>query len=811
MSGLPDGGNSVFGDPDPKGDRAARRYINTITYENGVIAKLAGLAQMSRTKTNVTKFNTCRETLERSVNLLRQCTDITAVLEPKVRKAVSIGDAALGVHLPIAPVVSQSDTSLTSINNSVERPAPVVGPPGQVQGPSAPAAETLQPPATRAMEELISRLPTDAYPSTGRPNSGERVAGNDTGAGPTGFGAASAGCPNFRQSSHISLTSTPVAGPNASSAASAGCPNFQQPSHISLSAAAPRAYGRSQGDAAHRAAPAPTSNAPSSQNQNIQFNPEAEIAEMRKKYLESKESIERLRQQIIQLEEIVEECEPTENSQSIPTPVRPSVAQIVHPNDRTQNQLKSRLLAFATESVPPDRTAGSVPASRTPTMTSVYPGNSQPNPQSNPNLPSQSRSVHSSQSANPYAYLTPSQNNPTPSLGGGDSDLAASLLTVNLRTHSRELMMMGRPEKEKRFSGKPGEDFESVMATFDRVTSLPGITDDLRCLELGHWLSGNPLIILTQYDKVREADVAYGQIRAHLERIYGRKVFTAKEMTSDLTKGNKLKDPEEIEEFLLRLEKIYVDAVATSRDATFSTNDTYTELLQKKLPHFYIIKWATKKTKADNEYMKDKTKPYSLNFPTFVAFCREINDTSRNQLAITGHTKNKKGHNNNHQTRSHDIAATSAQSAAPGNRPNFQGGRGKGKKGFNRPGQNNQTNKQPTQTQPASTQNPMPPNKQNFSATMTAKPAPPTRNPTPPARVPGSCHCIKCNVSTHATIKCHGMWAMDREGRTNAVKEAKSCFRCFGNDHFSKKCPRPISCTECQSDRHNALFHNSEK
>ena len=73
-------------------------------------------------------------------------------------------------------------------------------------------------------------------------------------------------------------------------------------------------------------------------------------------------------------------------------------------------------------------------------------------------------------------------------------------------------------------------------------------------------------------------------------------------MTADLTKGNRLKDPEDIEEFLLKLEKIYVDAVATHRDATFSTNDTYSEILQKKLPNSYVLKWATKKTKADNEY-----------------------------------------------------------------------------------------------------------------------------------------------------------------------------------------------------------------
>ena len=765
MPGLP-GKNSVFVDPDPKGDRAARRFINTITYECGVIAKLAGAAQSARSKPTVSNFNTCRETLERTVNSLRQCTDISAALEPKVIHALRIGDAALETHLPAPPVVTQSDTSLNRSNNNENN---------SVQNLPAPT-ETLQPLGTRIMDELTTDLPTDPRPSTERPNSGERVAENCPGTGPTGFGVASAGGPTIFRSN--------------------------------LSTEAPRAYGRSQGDAAHRAAPASDNSTPTPQNDTAAFDPEAERAELRRQFSEMRDVMINLRQRMKQMGEIIEESENIEEIEEIhpppdPQSVSPPISQTDHPNDRTQNQLKSRLLNLSVETVPPDCVAGSVSFSNSPTTAPAQHHNAQP---AISNQPTQSRSTHSNQSANPYAYLTPSQNNPNSNMGGGDSDLAASLLTVSLRTHSRELMMMGRPDKEKRFSGKPGEDFESVMATFDRVTNLPGITDDMRCLELGHWLSGNPLIILTQYDKIKEADVAYREIRTHLDRIYGRKVFTAKEMTADLTKGNRLKDPEDIEEFLLKLEKIYVDAVATHRDATFSTNDTYSEILQKKLPNFYVLKWATKKTKADNEYMKDKTKPYGLNFPTFVAFCREINDTSRNQLAITGSTKNEKGQNNNQPTRTHSIAVTSAQPAAPGNKPNFQGGKGRGKNHPSKPGRNNQTQQQPTQAQPASTRNPSNQNKpQNPSTNTTTKPPP--RNPTPPARVPGSCHCVKCNVSTHATIKCHGMWGMDRDGRTKVVKEAKACFRCFEADHFSKNCPKPILCTECQSDRHNALFH----
>ena len=586
MAGLPDGENSVFVDPDPKGDRAARRLINTITYESSVIAKLAGAAQSARSKSTVSNFNACRETLERTVNALRQCTDISAALEPKVINALRTGDAALEGHLPITPLASQSDTSLNRLNkdknDSVERPAPAVGPSGQVQNPPAPA-ETLRPLGTRIMEELTSGFLTDQRPSTERPYSGERVAENCPGTGPTGFGVASAGGPTISQSNsaagQVEAASThgpvPAApGPTGPGIASAGGPTISQETasvhgpvsaapgstgsgvasaggptifRSNLSTEAPRAYGREgrASDPVRRASdPATVNNTPNPQNSSDAFDPEAERAELRRQFSEMRDVMINLRQRMKQMGEIIEESENIEeieeiHPQPVPQSVSPPISQTDHPNDRTQTQLKSRLLALSTEKVPPDCVAGPVSSNR-PTTMPVQHRNAQP---TNPNQPTQSRSTHSNQSANPYAYLTPSQNNnSSPNMGGGDSDLAASLLTVSLRTHSRELMMMGRPEKEKKFSGKPGEDFESVMATFDRVTNLPGITDDMRCLELGHWLSGNPLIILTQYDKIKEADVAYREIRSHLDRIYGRKVFTAKEMTADLTKGNRLKD-----------------------------------------------------------------------------------------------------------------------------------------------------------------------------------------------------------------------------------------------------------------------------
>ena len=44
MAGLPDGRNSVFTEPTLAGERAARRLINTITYESAEFLRLRHIA-----------------------------------------------------------------------------------------------------------------------------------------------------------------------------------------------------------------------------------------------------------------------------------------------------------------------------------------------------------------------------------------------------------------------------------------------------------------------------------------------------------------------------------------------------------------------------------------------------------------------------------------------------------------------------------------------------------------------------------------------------------------------------------------------
>ena len=477
------------------------------------------------------------------------------------------------------------------------------------------------------------------------------------------------------------------------------------------------------------------------------------------------------------------------NASTAPTPA--------HPHDHVQNQLHAQLHAH-----PPSQVY--VPMQTSPQLQGIAPSPAPVNTQGQMGQVAASQPVAtpSMHSANPYATVFSRQNSQT--YQSRDEDIATSLLTVNLRQHSRELMIAGRPPKNAKFSGKSTQDFESTMATFDRVTNLEGITDEMRCLELRHWLEGSPLIILTQYDKIKEGDIAYLKIRNHLEKVYGRKVFTAREMLDEILQGVRLKEPLAIEEFILQMEKTYVDAVATHRDATFSTNDTFNAILRCKLPHFYADKWAAKKTLADDKYMEDKSKPYSLTFPYFISYCRQMNDTTKNKKAIhrdelktsppnpstSSHGGAGKGHAAKGAAKSINLAATDAVSLAATShqRPMAKkGGRFKSHSHSAQP-------KQPTGA---------------YTPALQAR-AP---TPLPPERkqLPGGLYCYVCKASTHSTLKCRDFGKMNFEEKKALVFREKTCFKCLESGHMSNRCPKKTKCETCGSEKHNSHFHGYEK
>ena len=894
MAGLPDGRNSVFTEPSLAGERAARRLINTVSYESAEFLRLRDIALTNpQNQRFLRQANESRLNIEQAVNSLTILTDIPQNMIQRVKDALKTGHEILSNFDPVSiPAPTVSRLMIPSGEADSSRPQPtrvvssgVVNLDGTFQGnrptnvlttveegivrPAGTSETTLSGrvselhPRTEIAQTAPARTPVDDSQSIGAiyseglnrttsnqphavahevsltPSELTLVSGvNQTNRRPqlqrstvdrsiSVHNAQSAG-----QAPRNTVMLGQVATTRTGTSSSMGMLLTNTSNNVITGrVAAPRsdaaAHHAPTGDAVTRANGQGLRTLNSAQ---VTYNAPLEKDKIIRRYEQLRQNLSsRMNQELAQVAEIAEEQQATApmihsvsfqhgsrppdpltmHTQHTPSEIQQmplnahaqsfnpvTVPTPVHPHDFAQDQLHAQLHAHPSTQTTP-QFQGSTP------FVTV-------NPQSQMGqvAASQPIATTSRHSANPYATVFSRQNSHTHQspLGRnpnqpGDVDIATSLLTVNLRQHSRDLMIAGRPPKNAKFSGKSTQDFESHMATFDRVTNLEGITDEMRCLELRHWLEGSPLIILTQYDKIKEGDIAYQKIRNHLEKVYGRKVFTAREMLDDLLQGSRLKDPIAIEEFILQMEKTYVDAVATHRDATFSTNDTFNAILRCKLPHFYADKWAAKKTVADDKYMEDKSKPYSLTFPFFISYCRQMNDTTKNKKAI--HRDESKTTSSNPSTSSQggagkgnasketaktvNLAATDAVSVAATSHQ--KKGDGKFKKYPKNAQQKQQTGTSST-AQPARAPTPLPPEKK---------------------QVPGGLYCYACKASTHSTLKCREFGKMSFTDKKALVFKVKACFKCLEPGHMSNACPKTTKCETCASTKHNTHFHGYEK
>merc|ERR1711951_298552 len=86
--------------------------------------------------------------------------------------------------------------------------------------------------------------------------------------------------------------------------------------------------------------------------------------------------------------------------------------------------------------------------------------------------------------------------------------------------------------------------------------------------------------------------------------------------------------------FILRLGQVHQRAVETEREATFSTRETYNEILRRKLPPYFGTKWAARQTDHEEKCAADASLKKNLSFQTFIDFCRRINRISVNKQDI---------------------------------------------------------------------------------------------------------------------------------------------------------------------------------
>ena len=267
-------------------------------------------------------------------------------------------------------------------------------------------------------------------------------------------------------------------------------------------------------------------------------------------------------------------------------------------------------------------------------------------------------------------------------------------------------------------------------------------------------------------------------------------------MLDGLLSGGKLdqKDTEAIRALTLKLEEVHRRAIETDRETTFSTRETYQEILTKKLP-FFAHRWS--KITADSEERRffDPTER-ELGFTDFICYIRKENKIlmlragflTQNQSAPS--TKDGAGAKN---SKSAKVAATNAEVAATGvevaatttSRPKSKGPVSKGNS-FDKKSYANAT-KQAGNKAPGAAQD--------------------QKKSSPPGKKPDNC--VACKNGSHELSCCTEFLKKSKSDRHELVKKNGLCFLCLSHGHLSAGCPEEVKCDECNG-KHNTLFHREK-
>ena len=404
-------------------------------------------------------------------------------------------------------------------------------------------------------------------------------------------------------------------------------------------------------------------------------------------------------------------------------------------------------------------------------------------------------------------------NGPTGLLSG---DVATSLLTVNLMSHSHDLMVQGRPPKEKKFSGSGSLDFETFWNQFQTVTKLEGITDQMRFMELKHWVSGMAGIVVSQYENESDHTEALKKVKLHLQKEFGRKLSTARQLLDDLLSGPKLNptDATGIQAFIIKLECVYKRAVETNRATTFSTQETYHEILRKKLP-FFIEKWAPIQT--DNEEKQaailDNSKHQEISFSTFVNYLRRSNKISitkaqiRKTDAASSNANSSSGNNTNGAKKTPKVAATSIKIAATDASAVGHAAA---------PTVNADIAVTTTSRPKKKTVGGRTPQKPSYAAVAGAAPSSrsfPSKDNAKKSELKtdsGGKHvrpeCLACEKGRHDLDYCREFRKKsDKDKRQFALTQG-ICFNCLVKGHMASSCTEDPKCSKCKG-KHNTILH----
>ena len=379
---------------------------------------------------------------------------------------------------------------------------------------------------------------------------------------------------------------------------------------------------------------------------------------------------------------------------------------------------------------------------------------------------------------------------PTPPTPPGSSthsgsqmeDISAKLLVVNTASHCGQMLRQCRPKEAERFSGQRGEDLEAFLNQFEQATDAEGATDYMKFIELKMWVKGTASLAMKQFNGEPDASVALTESKNVLKREFGQKLRTARQMLDKLLAGPKFtaNDAEGIQVFTLELESAYRTAERTKRASTFSTEETFNKVLNKKVP-FFIHLWAKKTFNAqDLDHTMEDSEQNRLSFENFIKFLRDGNRMNERKTDIT-----KAGTTAIAPTsgpRRAKLAATSVET--------------------------DEDNESKVEADIAATETLRPKTKKgrNFNPRGPRTNEGAQRNPRISTQ-PGEC--LKCG-ETHSLDKCRQFIRMNDEQKINLVRRLGICYLCLTQGHMARDCTEDISCETC-SEKHHTLFHRDTR
>ena len=270
-----------------------------------------------------------------------------------------------------------------------------------------------------------------------------------------------------------------------------------------------------------------------------------------------------------------------------------------------------------------------------------------------------------------------------------------------------------------------------------------------------------------------------------MRREFGKRNYSAQRMLDELLSGKQIPngDSQQLQTFILALEKTYRRAVDTGRESTFDSQDTINSILRKQLDHL-IPRWSVECGKRLDRWDPEVDDESTLEFTfcDFLAFLRKQNRISIYKSSIKGPIQTEKVSDKDSRTKPDRNAriAAAAASTPPQSNPRSTA---PVKKGFK------STNK-------------------NAAAKDGADGGKKTHNSSANDDAGWTCCCCGSN-KYHTLDHCRTFAAKNHEEKFSIVKSNGLCLACLNKGHMSRNCTKDITCNTCPK-KHHPLMHRDE-